>query len=247
MKWSAIIFLLMPGLLICSCSQGKKGNVILSGRIADAGGQKLLLQDLDMQFSKTVDSVTLDPEGNYSFNIRLKEPGLYLLSLPKLQPLVLELKPGDSIGISSVSTSFPSGARLTGSADSRDLLEFFNTTNSNRKIYDSLENVLLVHQDEPGFAILTNKLDESLKPLWEKQRELEINYIERHLNSLTSLLILNQGLGVSPVLTFKNDSVYFLKLDSSLNKAFPGNKHVVFHIKRIIQEREVETMKQRSK
>jgi len=239
--------MLMSLMVISSCNHSNKGNVILSGRITDARGKKLLLQDLDMQYSKTVDSVTLDPESNYSFNIRLKEPGLYLLSLPRLLPLVLELKPGDSIGISSVSTSFPSGVRLTGSANSQDLLEFFKTTNSNRKIYDSLENVLLVHQDEPAFAILTNKLDESLKPLWKKQRELEINYIERHLNSLTSLLILNQGLGVSPVLTFKNDSVYFLKLDSSLNKAFPGNKHVVFHIKRIIQEREVETMKQRSK
>jgi hypothetical protein len=230
-----------------SCARNKQGNTIVSGKISGSKGQLLKLQELGMQHSTTVDSILPGAEGNFSFRIFSKDAGLYILSLQERPPLVIELKPGDSVKVTAESASFPYGAVLKGSEISSDLLEFFNSTNAGRRIYDSLENVLLNYQEDPDFALLSLKLDESLKPLWESQRELEIAYIRSHMNSLTSLLVLNQGLGVNPVLTFNSDSVYFLRLDSSLNKAFPGNKHAAFHHQRIIQEGAVETMKQHSK
>ncbi len=247
MRRLAVFFILICLLMAVSCIRTKQGNTLVSGKIEGSTGQLLKLQELGMQYSTTVDSLILASAGTFSFRILSKDAGLYLLSLPERPPLVIELKPGDSVAVTAETTSFPYGAVLKGSAASSDLLEFFNSTNAGRKIYDSLENVLLSHQDDPDFALLSLKLDESLKPLWEKQRALEIEYLSRHLNSLTSLLVLNQGLGVNPVLTFNTDSVYFLRLDSLLNKAFPGNKHAAFHHQRIIQERAIETMKQHSK
>ena len=243
MKNRVLFCILMLLLLTVSCSKKTQGISNISGRITDAPGQLLKLQELGMQESKTIDSVILDSKGDFSFSIFSKPTGLYLLSLPHVQLLVVELNKGDSVKVNSSLKSFPFGASFSASDNSRDLLDFFNITNGNRKIYDSLESTLLTHQYDPDFALLSRKLDESLKPLWEKQRELEITYIDRHLSSLTALLILNQGLGSSPVLTFKDDSVYFLKLDSSLSRAFPGNMHAVFHHKRIIQEREMAAMK----
>jgi len=239
------LFLIL--LSISSCSVKKNSNATISGMISEAPGQTLVLQELDLENSTALDSVTLNGEGKFSFSVQVKKTGLYMLRLPKLAPLVLEVNPGDSIKILGSFKFFPGDVTIEGSGNSLDLLGFLNASDQNEKKFDSLEILLISHQEDPDFAKLSDKLDELLKPLWENQRALEITYIEDHPASLTSLLALNHGLSTSPLLTFEDDSIYFLKLDSSLNKAFPGNKHVDFHHKRIIQARELQGMKRHSK
>ncbi|MCX6286519.1 MAG: hypothetical protein NTY96_05345 [Bacteroidetes bacterium] len=234
-------------LIMVSCHTDREGNTGVSGNIGRASGQMLKLEDVSPVNYLTLDSVMLGEPGNFAFSFDSKEPGLYLLGLAGKYRLVLELRPRDKVRVTASDGSKLQDAVIKGSPSSSDMKQFFEATGRNRRIYDSLQGSLLTHQDDPGFAELSKKLDESLKPVWENQRSLETSYIDRHLNSLTSLLILNQGIGTNPVLTFHNDSVYFLKLDSSLSKAFPGSKHAVFHHNRILREREMEAMKQRSK
>jgi len=244
MKSLYFAFLLL--LIMVSCKTAREGNTGVSGNIGRSPGQLLKLEDLSPVNSLTIDSVILDEQGNFSFRLEEKEPGLYVLGLPGKHRLVLELRPGDTVSVTAPDGSKLEDAVITGSPASSEMKQFFEFTGRNRRIYDSLQGSLLTHQDDPGFAELSKELDESLKPVWEAQRALETSYIDRHLNSLTSLLILNQGLGTSPVLTFHTDSVYFLKLDSSLSRACPGNKHAVFHHNRIIRERELEAVKKQN-
>jgi len=242
-----LLFTLLILLLMVSCRLAREGNTSVNGSIGRSSGRLLKLEDVGPVNSVTLDSAILDEKGNFVFHFISKETGLYLLSLPGNYRLMLELRPGDTVRIKSSDGSQLEESSITGSASSADMKQFFGLTSRNRKIYDSLQCSLLTHQDDPDFAKLSKKVDESLKPVWEDQIALETSYINRHLNSLTSLLILNQGLGTSPVLTFHTDSLYFLKLDSSLSKAFPGNKHVVFHHNRILQERALESIKKQSK
>jgi len=241
------IVCLLMALLLSSCSGKKEGNTIISGVISDASGQKLELQELGLENSTTIDSVILDNEVKFSFTVKVNETGLYLLRLPKLPPLILELRPGDSITLSGSKKSFPADVIIAGSPASCDLLTFFNASALNKSRFDSIENILIAHQDDPDFAAFTLKLDESLKPLWDRQRALETNYIDSHPASLTSLLVLNHALRLSPVLSFSEDSLYYLRLDSSLSQAFPGNKHTVYHHKHIIQARELKQLKEGSR
>lgn len=249
-KYAAICLTIM--FLVCSCSHKKTGSTIITGRIQDAGyrmrdagygmqdagNRMLLLQELDLDFSANLDSVVLNKDGKFSFRLSPKETGLYLLRLPARAPLVLEIKPGDSVNILGNFTSFPADVNISGSLASSDLQDFFKASAKNKSSFDSLENILISRQDDPDFAELTSKLDDLAKPIWERQKILVKEYIDKHPASLTSLLVLNHGLGISPVLEFAEDSLYFIKLDSSLNKTFPGNKHVGFHHKRIVQARE---------
>ena len=239
----SLFFPLLFLLLMLSCNTARKGNTSVSGNIGRAPGLMLKLEEVSPVNSLTIDSVILGETGNFAFRFDSRENGLYFLDLDGKYRLVLEISPGDTIRVTASGGSNLRNAVISGSPGSSDMKQFFDATNRNRRIYDSLQSSLLLHQDEPGFAELSRKLDESLKPIWENQRSLETSYIDNHLNSLTSLLILNQGIGTSPVLTFRTDSVYFLKLDSALSKAFPGNKHAVFHHNRIAKEREMEAMK----
>lgn len=234
-------------LLMTSCHVAREGNTSVGGYISRASGQLLKFEEVGPANSAILDSVILDGQGNFNFRFNSEEIGLYTLSLTGNNRLVMELRPGDAVGISCPDGSNLQDALITGSAGSNDMKLFFETTWRNRKMYDSLQSCLLMHHDDPDFAVFSRKLDESLKPIWENQRALETAYIESHLNSLTSLLILNQGIGTSPVLTFHTDSIYFLKLDSSLYRAFPGNRHAVFHHNRILQERELEAMKKQTR
>lgn len=238
-----LIFLL----IIVSCHAPGGGNTAIIGNIGGASGQLLKLEDLGPVNTITIDSILVAEHGNFSFRFNAKEPGLYLLGIESKNRLVLELGPGDTVKVMASEIPALKDAQISGSPNSRDLEKFFDLTEGNRRIYDSLQSSLINHQDDPGFAEMSKKLDESLKPIWENQRALETSYIDSHLSSLTSLLILNQGIGTSPVLTFQTDSVYFLKLDSSLSKAFPGNKHVVFHHNRIVRDREMEAMKKQTR
>jgi hypothetical protein len=239
----ALFFLL----IMVSCNTVKKGNTSVSGNIGRARGLMLKLEEVSPVNSLAIDSVILGETGNFAFSFDSMETGLYLLLLDGKYRLVLEIRPGDTIRVTTSEGSNLREAVITGSPGSSDMKQFFDATTRNRRIYDSLQGSLLLHQDDPGFAELSRKLDESLKPIWEDQRSLETAYINSHLASLTSLLILNQGIGTSPVLTFQTDSVYFLKLDSALSKAFPGNKHAVFHHNRISREREMEAMKKHTR
>ena len=234
-------------LIIISCRTGREGNTKVAGKIRGVPGELLKLVEVGTSNSVTIDSVIIGKSGDFAFHLNLGEPGLYLLSLPPNNILIFELRPGDTVGIKSEEISHFEDAMITGSASSSDMEKFFNTTFRNRRVYDSLQNSLLSHQADPDFAGFSKKLDELLKPVWENQHALETEYIDRHLNSLTSLLVLNQGIGTSPVLTFQNDSVYFLKIDSSLGRSFPGNKHAVFHHNRILKEREMEAMKKQTR
>jgi len=243
MKIKAIFFLTIIVMAGASCSRDRHGRTVISGMITGIPGSPVKFLELGPEHTVKLDSLALDADGRFILKLDSGETGLYLLRTTRPTPLVLELSPGESVWISGPGLNFPEDIIIQGSPGSIDLLDFFKASSVNSKKFDSLEHLLVSHQDEPGFAELSRKLDESLKPLWDKQKDLEINYIRKHPSSLTSLLVLNHGLGVSPLLTFRDDSVYFLKLDSSLGKAFPGNKHVVFHHNRIIQAREIEAIK----
>jgi hypothetical protein len=243
MKTKTILFLLIIVLALSSCTRDRQGRTVVSGMITGIPGSPVKFFELGPEHTVKLDSLALDADGKFVIKLDSGETGLYLLRTTRPTPLVLELSPGESVWISGPGLNFPEDIIIKGSAASIDLLDFFKASTVNSKKFDSLEHLLVSSQDEPGFAKLSGELDESLKPVWDKQKDLEINYIRKHPNSLTSLLVLNHGLGVSPLLTYRDDSVYFLKLDSSLGKAFPGNKHVVFHHKRIIQARAIEAIK----
>jgi hypothetical protein len=62
-------------------------------------------------------------------------------------------------------------------------------------------------------------------------------FIDNHPASLASLIVLNYAFGMSPVLSPDEDSAYYQKLDSTLSRQFPGNKHVKFHHRRIMENK----------
>ena len=94
-------------------------------------------------------------------------------------------------------------------------------------------DVLHTHQYSSDYYKITISFDTLFQDIWQDQRKFEKNFIDNNISSLSSLVVLNYAFGPRPVLSEDEDFGYYLKVDSSLMKSFPLNKHVIYHHKRI--------------
>jgi hypothetical protein len=73
-------------LLLAGCKTNESGgNFTVSGNIKNAENQKLLLQEVPYGGKAiiTLDSITIDKEGNYEFKFIAKQEGIYRLATDK--------------------------------------------------------------------------------------------------------------------------------------------------------------------
>jgi len=241
MKIFTNIWIIILLIVLTSCAGHIKNEVIVSGQLTDATGEKILLTELDTKSILRVDSVILDAEGKFSFLVKAAEPGFYMVQSQQGKVLVLFARPGDIINLAGSMVSFPDHITVKGSEETLKLEEFFRFTRQNEKRVDSLENLLVENQESEGYYQLTQKIDSAFRKIWESQRDYEKKFIGRHPSSLISLIVLNYAFGLNTVLSPVEDSLVYRKLDSTLMIAYPHNKHSAYHHQRMIEfEREQE-------
>jgi hypothetical protein len=233
------IVLMAITLLICliSCQRKSPDSALVEGKLTEASGMKLTLQEMDVKDIRSADSVILDQSGNFSFNVTVKEAGFWLIKAPSGKILVLLLNTGERILLSGSASDFPDNLRLEGGGDARLLYDFFTGTRKNEKMADSLEMLLVERQDSSGYYELTQRLDTLFKQIWDKQLNYEKDFIGKYPGSLASLVVLNYAFGMSPVLSPAEDFHYYHVVDSALWMKYPTNKHVKFHHQRVAEMR----------
>jgi hypothetical protein len=224
-------------LLISSCQQHPGNAAAVKGTFTDAGGFKLILEEMDIREIHPVDSIAPDQEGQFKFSVPLKESGFWLLKAPTGKILVLLLNPGDQVYLSGSTHDFPDNVSIKGPEGAMLLNDFYRKTRLNERKVDSLEMLLAERQDSSDYYNLTKKLDASFQEVWESQRSDEMAFIDHHVTSLGALIVLNYAFGMSPVLSLEEDFGYYVKLDSALFRMFPENKHVKFHHQRVENQR----------
>jgi hypothetical protein len=219
--------------LLASCQHHPLNTASIQGHFSHAAGIKLVLQELDTREIHSVDSVLLDDSGKFNFNPVVNESGFWLIKAPSGKIMVLSLSAGDQVELSGSTLDFPDFVSMKGPEEAALLNDFFRRTRLNERKVDSLEILLAERQDSSDYYLLTQKLDSSFRDVWESQRKDEMVFIDSHPGSLASLVVLNYAFGMSPVLSPEEDFAYYQKLDSTLVRIFPGNKHVKFHHQRV--------------
>lgn len=243
-RTAKLLFLFLVIFILSSCSYNQRNNTFftISGQFKNASGKKIVLQELDLQDVKTLDSASFDPQGKFGFTYKLADQGFYLLKLPDGRFITLLLNKGENLTISGNIKRFPQEYSLTGSKGSELLKYFYDHTSRNKEKGDSLTDILHNHQYSPDYYQLTLSFDSLFLNIWEDQKKFEKNFIDKNIKSLSSLLVLNYAFGPRPVLSEDEDFSYYSKVDSSLMKVFPLNKHVIYHHKRIAEyQRQKET------
>ncbi len=227
------ILLFLPLVAIFSCQTGHSPEgFAISGKIPSHSGQKVRLKEMDPKEILNLDSVTADASGNFTLNEKVKEAGFYILQFGTGKELLLSMEPGEKLEISGKLENIPEGIQVSGSAGTMLLKEFYNLSNRNKIKVDSLKAILHGAEGTPDFYKLSISADSAFQKINNDQKALEKDFIDKHHESLASLIVLNFALGATPVLSMDEDLDYYQKL-TALSARYPGNKHVVFHQQRV--------------
>ncbi|MCD4746149.1 MAG: AhpC/TSA family protein [Bacteroidales bacterium] len=223
--------------LLFSCNTNKTDTslVIIKGKFENHKNKKILFEELDIRDIKPVDSTITDKNGNFHFKIELPETGFYILRISKNNFIPLLLEKGEIIEINSDATQIADDYVLKGSNGTQLLKEFELYTKNNEKKIDSLGRIFIDSKYEPDFLMIRNSLDSNYKVIFKEQQEFVKNFIERNINSLASLIVINKKLKRAIVLDKEDDFEYFEKLDKCLIKKYPDNKHALDHHIRVVE------------
>lgn len=230
-------------LISCKNKEYKESSFTINGQIKYTSGMKIILQELDLQDTKNLDSVIIDQKGKFSFAYHPSDQGFYILKLQDGRFITLLLNKGENVMLTGDLKKFPKDYTLTGSKGSLLLKEFYDHTAKNRKKGDSLMEVLHTHQYSSDYYKISMSFDVLFQDIWQDQRKFEKAFIDRNPASLSCLIVLNYAFGPRPVLSEDEDFSYYLKVDNNLMKSFPKNKHVVYHHKRITEYQRQKTIK----
>jgi len=245
MKQVDKIIVLLLSLVIFSCSEStKKEGGVVSGKIQNASGEKVVFRELDVDSYHDLDSATLDDIGFFRFSCDPSDAGFYMLRFVSGEYILLLVEKGDEVYVEADLGKQPFNYTVTGNAGSVILREFYAQTRRNLIKADSLRSVLMEKRESPDFYRLSLSFDTLFMKIVNDQKVLERKFIKQNPGSLTSLIVLNHKFGLTPVMKMENDFSVFFDLDSALSTSYPENKHVIFHHQRVIDYKRQEKEKQ---
>jgi peroxiredoxin len=214
-----VIFLIcILGLAACN-----RDRVKISGRILNADKQVLHLDEVNVYDSRAADSLILKQDGRFSFTYDTHEPGFYQIRLAKDQLIVLFPEPGEHIKIKADLKDLNSSLSIEGSPNSEQITVLISKLNKTRASLDSITALFNKAQTDS----MRFKLNEAYRNIMDSHRKYSISYILTHYKSLSCLYALYQQYQPGAYVFYRSSDLQFFRIVSdSLNKYFPGSKHV---------------------
>jgi thiol-disulfide isomerase/thioredoxin len=121
---------------------------------------------------------------------------------------------------------------VEGSKDSKLYSEYNKFTSSNLNKVDSLSRIFAESKANPDFIKIKKQLDSTYLGIFNDQKEKVVAFVNNHLNSLASLLIISNNFGPNPLISEQSHPELFLKLDSAFFAAYHENSLVnTFHLR----------------
>ncbi len=233
-----ITYIVWIFLLLGSCiSDKQEGSNLISGNLKSLSGQWLYIQELEVNSITPLDSVLIDPEGNFIFDLKVSETGFYILRTLSDNYVLLLIEPDIPTVLNASSELFSDGYEVQGSKDSKLLRDFEQFMTHQKWKVDSLAIELNNSKGQVNFFEKKLELDSVYLQIYTLQRDYVINFVETNPTSLATLIVINRKLGNNKILDEEEDFIYFHRLDSTLMSQYPDNKHALDHHKRVKQIR----------
>jgi len=224
--------LILPALLLPGCRQVSDKNVTINGSFANLPGAQLYIYQVLPASRPLIDSVRTDTAGNFSINLAVEKTGVYIIRQNASSEIKLIIEPGEKITLKTDGKPLQNTYTVKGSAHSEVYALYHDFTAHNLFKVDSLSAVFADSRGNPDFQSVKNKLDEAYLEIFNNQKASVVSFVESHLNSLASLLIVSNNFGPNPLISEKTHPELFLKLDSALIQTYPENSLVnSFHLR----------------
>jgi len=215
-QYAVFLFLLISGL---ACS---RNNVSIQGTVEEGEGNSISLERLDVNRTTIIDSVGIAQNGNFSINIFLEEPELFILRYSKGEIVNLLISPGEKINIRSTDKSFDKDYSVEGSEESENIRILVEHLNRTRFKLDSLQAEAAAISD-PESTRISQVREEYYQTIIDQKR-FSIRHLVSHMNSLSSVYALYQKYNEDAFVMGKpGDLQYFKVLADSLELYHPNS------------------------
>ncbi len=235
MRIKTIIGLLILISVVSCKNKTEEINLVIEGNFPGLAEKWLYLDELEVHNVLNIDSVVIEKNGEFQFDLTLSEAGFYLLRNEANMQILLLLEKGENVKLKADGNPFKDGYEVTGSPGSQLLKDFDRFMTLQKQRVDSLAFAYNEAAGTQDFYPLKLKLDSIYDIIYHDQKEYVKEFILDHPASLSSLFVLNSKLGSNAVMDGDQDFPIFKMLDSALMIHYPENKNVIDHHERVLE------------
>jgi len=215
-------FLIILTVLIAGCS--KKNGFVIDGKITNAGGKYIYLDELKLTVNQTVDSVKINKNGEFRFRGNVAFPTFYLLKLTENNFITLLVDSLDHVQVYADAADFSRDYTVKGSEGSTLVQELSTRLSETKHKLDSLRNLTVLYRTQRGYPELKTKWEEEISQIKKLQIQYSSDFVQKHPFSMASVLALYQKFDDN---NYVIQDLQSLKVAASaLNSVFPQSEHV---------------------
>lgn len=234
MKKSFSIVIILAALTF-ACS--KPNGFVINGKITNAEGKYLYLDELKVSSSILIDSVKLEKDGSFTFKGKINYPNFYLLRLNEKNFITLLVDTTERITVFGDAANFSRDYIVKGSTGSLLVQELNNKLTKTKHQLDSIQSRINVFRFREDYSIQKIKWNQEIIDIKQSQIRYSTSFIQKHPFSMSSVLALYQKFDDS---NYVVQDLQSLKVAASaLHSFFPKSDHVkalYANTKRLMEE-----------
>lgn len=217
-----IVLVISIAAVMAGCDESTHYKI--SGRISNAEGTYVFLDELKVTSSENVDSAKINKKGEFEFDGIVHHPTFFLLKLSEKNFITLLVDSAEQVQVAGDAANFSRDYVVTGSEGSTLVQELNQHLSRTKHQMDSIRSLHVLFRTDPNYDSLKKKWDQEYNDVVEEQIAYSQKFITTHPFSMANVLALYQK--------FDNDNFVIQDLQSlktaasALNSFYPESEHV---------------------
>ena len=218
------IYPVLVVIMALSIACKKTNEFVISGKITNAEGKYLYLDELKVSSAVPIDSVEVKRDGSFEFKGKINYPNFFLLRLNEKNFVTLLVDTTEKIKVFGDAANFSRDYKVEGSPGSLLVQELNKRLTKTKHRQDSINTRMIVFRTRENYSSEKIRWERELAEIKRSQIEYSTNFVQKHPFSLSSVLALYQKFDDS---NYVIQDLQSLKVAASaLNSVFPKSEHV---------------------
>lgn len=222
MKGFLSILLISIMVFLAGCNQPEKSEI--RGKITNAQGQKIYLEELMVASIRPVDSAKISASGEFVFRQHVQIPTFYLLKLSENNFITLLLDSAEKVTINADAINFSREYAVKGSPGSLLVQQLNSRLNRTKQKLDSISSLTEIFRESPDLEARKKEWDAAYDRLVQEQIRYSTDFVSEHPFSMASVLALYQKFDDENYVV--RDLQALRVAASALNSFYPKSEHV---------------------
>jgi peroxiredoxin len=222
MRGFLTLFFLTVLIFLAGCHRPEKFEI--KGKITNASGMKIYLDELMVSSLRPVDSAKINSRGEFTLRQHVGIPTFYLLKLSENNFITLLVDSAEKVSVSADAINFSREYSVQGSPGSLLVRELNKRLNTTKQKLDSISSLSELFKDSRDIEKLKSEWNAAYDKIVQDQVGYSTEFVSQHPFSMASVLALYQ----------KFDDQNYVVRDlqalriaaSALNSFYPKSEHV---------------------